>query len=331
MHEPHFWRVRDLRSRASAPTLRLVLSPLSALYAAIGQKRIAAVRPVSVGVPVVCVGNLTLGGAGKTPVAAALRDMAAARGVRAASLSRGYQARERGPLRVDPSRHTAADVGDEPLLLAGSGEAWIARNRALGALAMEADGVGIVIMDDGHQNPTLARDLSIVVIDATDPFGNGFVFPKGPLREPPAQGLARADAVVLMGEGELPAQARAFAGPVLRARLAPIAPPEPGRYVAFAGIARPFRFFDALRGHDGIVLAEATAFPDHHAYSAADIRDLAALARTHSARLITTEKDHVRLPAAFREIVASIPVRARFADETALAALLDRLFEQRPS
>jgi tetraacyldisaccharide 4'-kinase len=325
MREPHFWRVTDRKSRASAPVIRLLATPMSMAYAWAGKHRIAHAEPQDIGLPVVCIGNLTMGGAGKTPVTAAVRKRLSARGVRAASLSRGYGGASPGPLRVDPAIHDVAQVGDEPLMLAAAGEAWISRDRLAGAKAMKADGVAAIVMDDGHQNPALKKTLSIVVIDAGLPFGNGHVFPKGPLREPVAVGLARADAVVLMGDGASPPELRDFSRPILRAQLAPLVKLVPGRYVAFAGIGRPERFFDSLQRMEGVELAEAVPYPDHHVYEKGDLDYLMKLVTERGGRLITTDKDHVRLPAHMKTTVLRVSVEAKFEDEAALTALLARV------
>ncbi|MBI1359481.1 MAG: tetraacyldisaccharide 4'-kinase [Alphaproteobacteria bacterium] len=324
MNEPYFWRVRDRKARASAPMTRLLLSPVAAAYAMAGQRRLDRATPEDPGVPVICVGNLTLGGAGKTPVAADIRRRLAARGVRGATLSRGYKGELEGPTRVDPTLHTAKQVGDEPLMLASSGEAWVSKDRPAGARAMKKDGVQVVIMDDGHQNPSLKKALSIIVIDTTDPFGNGFVFPKGPLREPVRRGLTRADAVVLMGEGDAPHELDTFDRPVFRARLTAVSPPPPGRYIAFAGIGRPERFFDSLERYEGVTLSEAVPYPDHHNFTPSDIHYLMQLSRERDARLLTTDKDYVRLPVETRRITQRASVEARFEDGAGLDALLSR-------
>ncbi|MEZ5938101.1 MAG: tetraacyldisaccharide 4'-kinase [Hyphomonadaceae bacterium] len=323
MHEPAFWREKDLRSRASAPLTRLLLTPVAALYSHLGARRIATARPYDAGLPVICVGNLTLGGAGKTPVSEALRERITSLGKRAATLSRGYKGQMEGPLGVAPNSHTATQVGDEPLMLAQRGEAWISKDRVAGADAMKAAGVEVVVMDDGHQNPTLKKTLSIVVVDANDPFGNGLIFPKGPLREPVARGLARADAVVLMGDDRLPEELRNWDGPVLRATLTPIASTPPGIYVAFAGIGRPERFFDSLRATEGVELADAIPFADHHMFSDQDVQYLDRLAAMRGARLITTEKDLMRLSPEVRTRVSASPVAARFAQPEHLDRLLE--------
>jgi tetraacyldisaccharide 4'-kinase len=330
MREPYFWRDLPKGSRARAPMLRLLLTPVAMAYANAGANRLKKTAPGDPGLPVICVGNLTLGGAGKTPVSADIRRRLSAMGKRVGTLSRGYGGSLDGPVRVDAKTHTAKEVGDEPLMLAGSGEAWISKDRLAGAIAMREAGLQAVVMDDGHQNPTVKKAASIVVIDAREPFGNGFVFPKGPLREPVARGLARADAVVLMGDGEAPGQLASFKGPVLRGKLVPTAPPDPGTYVAFAGIGRPERFFDALKATPGIELSEAAPYPDHHPYEKSDLDFLMKLAAERKARLITTEKDHVRLSPEMRMRVAVAKVEARIENGSELDALLARALEARP-
>jgi tetraacyldisaccharide 4'-kinase len=329
---PHFWSAGlDPRSREAAPLTRSLLTPLAALYLWGLERKLARAMPETAPVPVICIGNLTVGGAGKTPVAEAVRARLAAAGLRAASLSRGHGGAQRGPLKVDPAQHGFRQVGDEPLLLAASGEAWIGRDRAQAARAMAADGVQVIIMDDGHQNPSLKKDVSLVVIDAGAPFGNGQVLPKGPLRETVKGGLARADATVLVGGGPVPAVVTASGRPVIRAKLVPEAQPPPGRLVAFAGIGRPEKFFDSLTAA-GADLADSIPFPDHHAYSVGDLTFLARQAEDLGAALVTTTKDHVRLPAGMRARVSAWPVRLQFEEvaalDAALAAILNRTSPQ---
>ena len=322
MKAPHFWSAGlDPKSREAAPLTRLLLTPLSALYTWGIRRKLARAKPEAIPARIVCVGNLTVGGVGKTPVVEAIRLAGLDAGLRAASLSRGYGGRLKGPLKVDPAVHTAADVGDEPLMLAATGEAWIGRDRAGTARAMAADGVQLIVMDDGHQNPSLAKDLSLVVIDAATAFGNGFVLPKGPLREPVADGLARAHGVILVGEGKEITALQKSRLPVLRAALTPSAMVPEGPLVAFAGIGRPVKFFDALKAA-GADLREGVPFDDHHPFTAGDLKFLHDLAASHGARLITTTKDHVRLPADERGRILVFPVEARFEDEAALNALL---------
>ncbi|TVQ56068.1 MAG: tetraacyldisaccharide 4'-kinase [Rhodobacteraceae bacterium] len=322
MHPPGFW------DRPAGP-LAAALTPLSWLWRAGGALRRARARPFRGPVPVICVGNLTLGGAGKTPTAIALLAALAERGAPAAAVSRGHGGTERGPHRVDPATDAAARVGDEPLLLAAFAPTFVARDRAAGVAAAAAAGARVVVLDDGHQNPSVVKDLSLVVVDAGAGFGNGRVFPAGPLREPIAEGLARADSVVLIGDD---AEAAATLArwpslsdkPVLRARLTPLAtglPLEGAPVVAFAGIGRPEKFFATLRAL-GADLRATRSFPDHATYAPALLRRLAAEARAADAMLVTTEKDAVRLPPAFRREVMALPVRLAFDDPAALAALL---------
>ena len=220
MRPPHFWSAdRDPQSRAAAPLTRALLTPFSTVYQAITARRIANGPHSKLSAPVICVGNITSGGSGKTPIVQALRQQLLDKGLRAASLSRGYGGRLKGPVAVEAGTHSARDVGDEPLMLAASGESWISRDRHAGGLAMLKAGVDAIIMDDGHQNPQLAKDFSLVVIDSSAPFGNGYVIPKGPLRELPKTGLARADAVILMGDGPVPHAVTASGVNVLRAKL----------------------------------------------------------------------------------------------------------------
>ena len=322
MRAPHFWSAGlDPQSRAAAPLTRALLTPFSAAYQTITARRIANGPHSKLPVCVICVGNLTSGGSGKTPIVQALRRQLLDKGLKAASLSRGYGGRLKGPIAVDPQTHSANDVGDEPLMLAASGESWISRDRHTGGLAMVDAGVEAIIMDDGHQNPQLAKNLSLVVIDSHAPFGNGYVLPKGPLREPPKAGLARADAVVLMGDGPTPHAVTASGVSVLRAKLVQTLPVPSGPVFAFAGIGRPARFFDSLR-KAGADVQDMLGFPDHHTYSARDIMRLRALAEAHGYTLVTTRKDYVRLSEADREGILPIDVQAQFEDQSALEKLL---------
>jgi tetraacyldisaccharide 4'-kinase len=324
---PRWWYSRDGKTGVAA---RLLLTPLSWIWAGATARRIARGSPVDPGAPVVCVGNLTVGGTGKTPV---VRAIAARLGGHV--LSRGYGGSEPGPLRVDPERHTAAEVGDEPLMLAGDLPVWIARDRAAGAVAAARDGARVIVMDDGHQNPAVRKALSLVVVDGETrndewPFGDGRVFPAGPMREPLKAGLARADAAVVLLPADLAAPdadllRQLAAVPVLVARLAPAAPPPSGPQVGFAGVGKPWKVERALQAA-GCELKDFWPFPDHHAYDAATLQRLADRAAQFDAGLVTTEKDWARLPNAWRARVAAWPVRAVFDDEAALDALLrDRL------
>ncbi len=325
MRPPEFWSRTE--GRDAAPVIRALLTPLGWAYAAAGEHRLRSGRAVSVSVPVVCIGNVTLGGVGKTPVARAVAAWLERRGWAAHILLRGYGGRARGPLRVDPAAHDASDVGDEALLHARDRPTWVARDRGAGALAAIAAGADILVMDDGFQNPSLRKDASLLVFDAETGLGNGRVFPAGPLRERLRGALARAQGAVLMLPSlASPLEAAFLEGfaPVLRAALEPLAPPPEGPLVAFAGIGRPAKFVAALE-RAGARIVETVPFPDHHPFTLRDLAFLDRLAQERGARLITTEKDHVRLPAPWREKVAQAPVAARFADEAQLDEVMTRL------
>lgn len=322
MRPPEFWKA-DVSGRDAALMLRALLTPVSWAYAAIAAHRFRTAVSRHAPAPVVCIGNFTVGGAGKTPISRTIR---AKLGPNAHTLSRGYGGRAIGPLRVTGDME-AAEVGDEPLLHAKDGAAWVSRDRFAGALAAAQAGAHVIIMDDGFQNPSLAKDLCIVAVDPAYGVGNGQVFPAGPLRERLSDGLARADAVVMLHNTwseetpEQPEWLGDFAKPVLHASLSPAGEAPSGPLVAFAGLARPEKFFDTLEAV-GADLAEAVPYPDHHPYSEDDLAWLAQLATERGARLITTEKDAARLSPEWRERVAVLPVAARFADEAALDALL---------
>jgi tetraacyldisaccharide 4'-kinase len=321
MRPPEFWKA-DAGGRDAALMLRALLTPVSWAYAAVAAHRYRTTVTRHAPVPVVCIGNLTVGGAGKTPLARAIR---AKLGPHAHTLSRGYGGRVEGPLRVTPDMD-AREVGDEPLLHARDGAAWIAHDRYAGALAAAQAGAQAIVMDDGFQNAALGKDLSIIAIDPQYGIGNGEVFPAGPLREPLSDGLGRADAIVMLhnSAGETPAVQdwlAAFAKPILHATLQPIGDAPRGKLVAFAGLARPEKFFDTLASL-GVELTEAVPFADHHIYSEDDLSVLEQMAEERGAQLITTEKDAARLSPEWRARVAVLPVTARFEDEAAIDALL---------
>ncbi|GAW40677.1 Tetraacyldisaccharide 4'-kinase [Brevundimonas sp. SH203] len=332
LNTPRWWYVRDSNH---ARLTRTVLKPLGWLWAGVTARRIARATPVDPGCAVVSVGNLTVGGSGKTPVAREILRLLRAAGVEAQGLSRGYGGRLEGPIRVDPAAHTADDVGDEPLMLAQGSPVWIARDRVAGARAAVDGGAQALVLDDGHQNPALRKTVNLIVVDGETrgdewPFGDGSVFPSGPMREPLKAGLARADAVVIMlptdVEAADPELLAVFAGlPVFVARLTPEGPPPSGPLVGFAGIAKPWKVERSLKAA-GCDLVDFVPFPDHAAYSAENIRFLTDRAAVYDAGLVTTEKDWVRLTPEQRAGVTAWPVVARFEDEAAFAAFLtDRI------
>jgi tetraacyldisaccharide 4'-kinase len=312
--------------------LRLALTPLSWIWAAATALRFEAGKPREVGVPVICVGNLTVGGSGKTPIVRELTARLRARGVDAHILARGHGGRLAGPIRVDSAGHAAADVGDEPLMLAKDAPVWISRDRAAGADAAAGAGAEVIVMDDGHQNPSLAKALSLVVVDGETrgewPFGDGAVFPAGPMREPLGAGLGRADAVVLLLPIGLdrpdPALLKLLAGrPVLIARLQAEASPPTGPQLGFAGVAKPWKVEQALKA-SGCELADFAPLADHAPLDEPLLEALARRASDLGAGLVTTEKDWARLPPAWQGRVAAWPVRARFDDDAAIDRLLDQ-------
>lgn len=316
MRAPEFW--------AGPPGLLAgLLTPLGAAWLAAGHIRDRTVRPYRAAIPVLCAGNLVAGGAGKTPVVLALAELAANEGVRVHVVTRGYGGRLAGPVQVDPRFHDAAAVGDEPLMIAGQVPCWVARSRADGVREASAAGAELVLLDDGFQNMSVEKDLSLLVVDAEYGFGNGRVIPAGPLREPAADGLARANAVVLIGEGAGPTALRAVCRPVLRADLCPVRGERFAglRVVAFAGIGRPDKFFASLRAIGAEVL-ESHPFPDHHRFSERDIAGLRGAAVRSDARLVTTAKDWVRLPAAWRADIDVFEVEIRWREPAAIACLL---------
>jgi tetraacyldisaccharide 4'-kinase len=315
MRPPRFWAAGP-----DHPAARC-LAPLAAAYGALTARRMD--RPgARAGCPVLCLGNFTLGGAGKTPAAIAVAALLTELGRKPAFLSRGYGGRLAGPVRVDPDGHAAADVGDEPLLLARHAPTIVARDRPAGAALCRSLGADVIVMDDGLQNPTLAKDLAWAVVDGGAGIGNGRPFPAGPLRAPLARQWPHIAGLILVGDGAPGAWVAEIAErrgmPVHPAQLIPEGAGFAGRRcLAFAGIGRPEKFFATLRG-TGAVIAAERPFPDHHPYRDADLAALAAEAARLGADLVTTEKDAVRLPAAFAARVDVLRVRLVPGDPEAL-------------
>lgn len=317
MKSPAFWQ-------DSSSPLGWLLAPLGWAYAETTAWRLAHGRSWKAPVPVICVGNLTAGGAGKTPIVRDLARRLKGAGRNVGILSRGYGGTEPGPLKVDPAHHKTNMVGDEPLLLARDAPCWIARDRAAGARAMAAQGIDLILMDDGLQNPGLVKDLSIVVADGATGFGNGRAIPAGPLREEIEAGIRRSDALIVTGDDRhglvetFSKQIRTLQVDVSIQGTSSAAP-----LLAFAGIGRPEKFRGTLV-EAGANVAAFRAFADHHPYTAAELTALAARARELGAELVTTEKDWVRLDAEWRSRIRAIAIDVVWRDEAGIAALLQR-------
>lgn len=302
LEPPSWWYGSRLADRAKAAALL----PAAWCYGVVAQARFTFARPYRPPLPVICVGNFTVGGAGKTPLAIEIARLARDWGCKPAFLTRGFGGQIIGPHRVDINRDTAANVGDEALLLARVAPTFVAQDRPRGARAIEASGADVIIMDDGFQNPSLIKDLSIVAIDGGVGLGNGYVMPAGPLRAPLKAQLRRADAVVAIGGDQkisLPPAIGKHGGvkivPVLRAQFQPAgdcAWLKMAPVVAFCGIGRPAKFFRTLE-ELGATVAVALPFPDHHMFTDDDAVALLDAAAQASANLVTTEKDLVRLAA----------------------------------
>lgn len=326
MRAPGFWW------RTPPSALAWLLQPLGVPYGAITLRRMR--RPgAQAGIPVICVGNFVAGGAGKTPTTLAIASKLAAMGETPFALTRGYSGKLSGPLRADPGRHSAADVGDEPLLLAARLPTVVARERPAGAALAREAGASLVLMDDGLQNPSLHKDLRLAVVDGAVGVGNGLCLPAGPLRAPFASQLGHVDALIVIGEGatgdHVAVQALTVGKRVLRANLMPPADIQAELaglpVLAVSGIGRPEKFAATLRAAGARLIGEH-AFGDHHAYTAGEVAALIAEAKEKACRIAVTEKDMVKLaplwPAVERSLLLCVPVTLVFEDEAALDALL---------
>lgn len=322
MREPAFWQQRS-------SLLSRLLMPLGAVYGEITASRMVQQGAVA-GIPVICVGNYHTGGAGKTPTTLALVTLLRELGETPVVLSRGHGGRLRGPVKVEPGRHGAADVGDEPLMMARDVTVVIARDRVNGAALARSTGASVIVMDDGFQNPALAKDLSLIVIDGNRGVGNGRIFPAGPLRAPLDRQIARTDGLMVIGDGVaatgVAAMVHGRGGKVFTARLKPEAASlqalQGRRVLAFAGIGDPGRFFRTLR-NAGVDVAAEKAFGDHHPYTPVEIEALVAQARGEGLTLVTTEKDLVKLrgmPAAAE--IAGFPVALDVEDKEGLRSFV---------
>jgi len=300
-----------------------LLAPVAYLWGTAGRFKRYFAKPERAAVPIICIGNLTAGGTGKTPIALTLAERLIKSGEAVHFLTRGYGGSEHGPLQVDLTRDTAVHVGDEPLLLAALAPTWVSSDRAEGAAAAARAGASVILMDDGFQNPSLHKDFSLLVVDAQAGIGNGRLIPAGPMRERMSDALKRTNAVLIVGRGHaadgLAARASNSGLPVLRGILRPTDAPDLDNVpvLAYAGIGRPAKFHATLRElHADLVGIEN--FPDHHMFTEAEARKLLVRAQDLKARLVTTEKDYVRLLGAkegsarerLRDATQTVPIRA---------------------
>jgi tetraacyldisaccharide 4'-kinase len=288
MKTPAWWQTRSLTAQ--------ILLPISAMWQFCAWLRPRLATPVKLSVPVICVGNVVAGGGGKTPVALALGEATKALGINAYFISRGYGGSIRLPTRVDIARHTASEVGDEPLLLAHVLPTIIARDRVQAAKLAVEQGATLIIMDDGLQYPHMIKDFSILVMKGENPIGNGLLMPAGPLREPLASALKRSDVIIHIDGNNVPLpqvilQSRKS---VFKSKSQTVVPESINKAIAFAGIAHPVHFHQSLI-RAGVEVLEFYDYPDHHPYTQHEINRLVEHAKALSVPLITTEKDLVRL------------------------------------
>ena len=325
LQPPKFWSSTPTDKEKS---IAMLMRPIGNLYAAVMKRKLEKAIPYRATGPVVCVGNVSTGGVGKTPFAIMLAKLLQDQKLNPHFLTRGYGGSIKGPEKINLNKHVAAQSGDEPLLLAKTATTWVARKRPDGAIAAFNEGADIIIMDDGFQNPSLYKDYSFLLIDVQDPFGNGQVIPAGPLREKPQDARERADAVVFVLQDKddlLPPNLATFAGtrPQYTAWLetedATLKTDKP--VIVFAGIGKPEKFFDTAE-KQGYDIVERLPFPDHYAFTEEDVNRLTALAKEKDAVLLTTQKDFARLPENLRTHIETLSVRMKISDPLAITKSL---------
>ena len=312
-HPPAFWN----EAPGSPGTATRILTPVAAVAARLAERRQGFATPEAPPIPVVSIGNLVLGGQGKTPVAMAVAERLHAQGLQAHLVCRGYGGTETGPHLVEPESDSFRKVGDEALLLAQVAPTWVARDRAAGVRAAKVAGAQIAVLDDAHQTTSVRKTVSILVVDSEYGLGNERVMPAGPLRERANSGYRRATAIALIGRGPYKPGASL---PVLHARIKPVFAGlsfSAAKVFAFAGIGRPEKFFATMRGL-GATLVKTEAFPDHHPYRALTVQRMIRDASFLGAMLVTTEKDYVRLPPRLRSTITMQKIRMEFEDVDAL-------------
>lgn len=300
---PNFWNKKGILAK--------ILVPFSMIYIAISQWRNKGVVTAKLPVPVICVGNLVMGGAGKTPTVIAITQILKKMGYNPHIISRGYGAIIHGVKKVDRLKHSYLNVGDEPLLLAKFATTWVSVNRSEAGYEAIKNGADILIMDDGFQNNSIHKDMSFIVVDSTQGFGNQYVFPAGPLREPFSKGLNRADATIVIGEGEL--SYLEGSKKIFHARFVEkeSLKKKGERIIAFAGLGYPQKFKNSLKDA-GYKVVEFYAYPDHHPYTITEIDKLLKQSKKRRTKLITTSKDAIRLPASYRKKVDVFKVNLEF-------------------
>ena len=323
MQQPDFWYGSKYSIAAQ------LLWPASLAYSLVYKIRQTFSKSWRASVPVICIGNLSVGGTGKTPTAISIAEFFIQRNINIHFLSRGYGKTLDGPIRVDPTQHTAIDVGDEPLLLAKTAPTWVSADRRAGAELAISAGATTLIMDDGFQNASIYKDISILVIDGEVGFGNGRIFPAGPLRENIENGIKKSNAVFIIGNdikslGKSIKSLQESNLKILHGQLIPELNDislKGERVVAFAGIGRPEKFFRTVRSL-GCIISDTTKFNDHHNYTVGEIDYLEKQAKNMNAKLVTTSKDRIRLDKAAAVKVLEIPIILKWEDSSKLAELL---------